>query len=318
MVLLDIVAPIFGVVLAGYAMARGRLLSPEGVRGISDFVFYAAIPALLFRTMASAHTPAGADLALIATYLLACALVFGASMLATGALFRDGVQERGVLAMGAAFSNSVQLGIPLVLQAFGDAGLVQLMLIVSFHSATLITLATVVIEGAREGGRSQRPPRLALARGLALAARSIVTNPIILAMFAGIACAALGWSLPGPVDRFVALIAGGSAACALFAMGASLAQFKLGGRLGESAVVGVLKLLALPAVTWALGRFAFALAPLPLAVATVCAGLPSGVNVFILAQRYGVAVERSVNLIVLSTLASLLTLSVLLAIFAPR
>jgi predicted permease len=44
MVLLDIVAPIFGVVLAGYAMARSRLLSPEGVRGISDFVFYAAIP----------------------------------------------------------------------------------------------------------------------------------------------------------------------------------------------------------------------------------------------------------------------------------
>ena len=54
------------------------------------------------------------------------------------------------------------------------------------------------------------------------------------------------------------------------------------------------------------------------AVATVCAGLPSGVNVFILAQRYDVAVERSVNLIVLSTLASLVTVSVLLAIFAPR
>jgi predicted permease len=310
MVLLDIVAPIFGVVLAGYAMARSRLLSPEGVRGISDFVFYAAIPALLFRTMATAHTPAGADLALIATYLLACALVFGASLLATGALFRDGVQERAVLAMGAAFSNSVQLGIPLVLQAFGDAGLVQLMLIVSFHSATLITLATVVIEGARDGGRPSK--------SFALAVRSIVTNPIILAMFAGIGSAALGWSLPGPVDRFVALIASGSAACALFAMGASLAQFRLGGRLGESAVVGVFKLLALPAVTWLIGRFVFALAPLPLAVATVCAGLPSGVNVFILAQRYGVAVERSVNLIVLSTLASLVTVSVLLAIFAPR
>jgi predicted permease len=310
MVLLDIVAPIFGVVLAGYAMARGRLLSPEGVRGISDFVFYAAIPALLFRTMATAHTPAGADLALIATYLLSCALVFGASLRVTGALFRDGIQERAVLAMGAAFSNSVQLGIPLVLQAFGDAGLVQLMLIVSFHSATLITLATVVIEGAREGGRPSK--------SIALAVRSIVTNPIILAMFAGIGSAAMGWSLPGPLDRFVQLIAGASASCALFAMGASLAQFKLGGRLGESAVVSVLKLLALPAVTWLLGRYVFALAPLPLAIATVCAGLPSGVNVFILAQRYGVAVERSVNLIVLSTLASLVTLSVLLAIFAPR
>src|SRR5262249_39085397 len=157
------------------------------VRGISDFVFYAAIPALLFRTMATAHTPGGADLALIATYLVSCALVFGASLLATGALFRDAVPDRAVLAMGAAFSNSVQLGIPLVLQAFGDAGLVQLMLIISFHSATLITLATVVIESAREGGRPSR--------SLALATRSIVTNPIIVAMFAGIGCAAMGWTL---------------------------------------------------------------------------------------------------------------------------
>ena len=314
MVLLDVVAPIFGVVLVGYAMARLRLISPEGVRGISDFVFYAAIPALLFRTMATAHTPAGADLALIACYLVSCALVFGASLLATGALFRDGVAERAVLAMGAAFSNSVQLGIPLVLQAFGDAGLVQLMLIISFHSATLITLATVVIEGAREDGR----PRHSLGRSLALAGRSIVTNPIIIAMFAGIGCATAGWSLPGPLDRFVVLIGGPSAAAALFAMGASLAQFKLGGHLAESAVVAVFKLFALPAITWLLGRFAFGLAPLPLAIATVCAALPSGINVFILAQRYGVAVERSVNLIVLSTLASLVTLSVLLALFAPR
>jgi predicted permease len=309
-VLLDIVAPIFGVVLAGWAMARARLISPEGVRGISDFVFFAAIPALLFRTMATAHTPAGADLALIATYLAGCALVFGASMAATGALFRDGAAERAVLAMGAAFSNSVQLGIPVVLQAFGEAGLVQLMLIISFHSATLITLATVVIEGGREGGRP--------GRSLALAGRSIATNPIIIAMFAGIGWSALGGSLPGPIDRFVALIGSGGAAAALFAMGASLAQFRLGGHLAESAVVTVLKLLALPAVVWLLGRFVFALAPLPLAVATVCAGLPSGVNVFILAQRYGVAVERSVNLIVLSTLAALVTLSVLLALLTPR
>ncbi len=318
MVLLDIVAPIFGVVLAGYAMARGRLLSPEGVRGISDFVFYAAIPALLFRTMASAPVPGGADLALVATYLLACVLVFGASMLATGVLFRDGVPERAVLAMGAAFSNSVQLGIPLVLQVFGDAGLVQLMLIVSFHSATLITLATVVIESGRAGGRPHRSLGRSLGRSLALAARSIATNPIILAIFAGLGCSAAGWSLPGPADRFVALIGAGGASAALFAMGASLAQFKLGGHLSESAVVTVLKLVALPAVTWLLGRFVFALAPLPLAVATVCAALPSGVNVFILAQRYGVAVERSVNLIVLSTLASLVSVSLLLAIFAPR
>jgi malonate transporter len=309
-ILLDIVAPIFGLVLAGTLMARTPLLTQEGVRGIGNFVYYAAIPALLFRTMASAHTPVGSDLALIATYLLSCTLVFAASLMSGRALFRDALGERAVMAMGAAFSNSVQLGIPLVLQAFGEAGLVQLMLIVSFHSALLITLSTVVIESAREGGHP--------GRSLGLAVRAIVTNPVILAIIAGLVVAAAGWKLPGPVDRFVALLAGASASCALFSMGASMAQYRLGGNLGESAVTAVFKLAALPATAWLLGRYLFALAPLPLAVATICAGLPSGVNVFILAQRYGLAVERSVNLIVLSTLASLATLWLLLTLLVPR
>jgi predicted permease len=245
-------------------------------------------------------------LALIATYCWPARWCSARACSRPAPCFRDGVQERAVLAMGAAFSNSVQLGIPLVLQAFGDAGLVQLMLIVSFHSATLITLATVVIEGARDGGRPSK--------SFALAVRSIVTNPIILAMFAGIGSAALGWSLPGPVDRFVALIASGSAACALFAMGASLAQFKLGGSPGRERRGRRVQ---------AAGAADGHLAHRPLRVR---AGAPAargrdgvrraaerGQRVH-LAQRYGVAVERSVNLIVLSTLASLVTVSVLLAI----
>lgn len=309
-VLIEIVAPIFGVVLCGYLMALTPALSVEGIRGLSNFVFYAAIPALLFATMAHAALPGGADLLLIAAYLAASVVAFAASLAAGWVLYRDSLAARSVMAMGAAFSNTVQLGIPLAFQAFGPAGLRQHMLIVSVHSAVMISLPTVIIEASREGGRP--------GRSLKLAARSIVTNPVLVAIAAGLAWSAVGWPLPGPVESWLRLLGGASTSCALFAMGASMARFKLGGNLGESAVITLFKLLLMPATAFLLARYVFALEPLAVAVCTLCAALPSGVNVFILAQRYDLCVERSVNLIVLSTLASLLTLSALLAVFAVR
>ncbi len=309
-VLIEIVAPIFGVVLSGYLLARTPVLSPEGIRGLSNFVFYAAIPALLFNTMAHAALPGGPDLALIAAYLASSVVAFAASLAAGWTLYRDSLPARAVMAMGAAFSNTVQLGIPLALQAFGPAGLRQHMLIVSVHSAVMISLPTVIIEASRKGGHPGKT--------LVQAARSLVTNPILIAIAAGLAWSATGWSLPGPVESYLRLMGSAGTSCALFAMGASMARFKLGGHLGESAVITVFKLLVMPATAWLLSRFVFGLDPLAVAVCTLCAALPSGVNVFILAQRYDVCVERSVNLIVLSTLASLVTLSALLTVFAVR
>ncbi len=59
--ILGIVLPVFALVLAGYIGGRARWLSEEGVKGLSSFVFYLAIPALLFRTLARGEIPESLD-----------------------------------------------------------------------------------------------------------------------------------------------------------------------------------------------------------------------------------------------------------------
>ena len=56
-VVIDIVAPIFGVVICGYIAGRVRLLDKAAIRGISIYVFNLAIPLLLFYAMAKMHLP---------------------------------------------------------------------------------------------------------------------------------------------------------------------------------------------------------------------------------------------------------------------
>jgi hypothetical protein len=82
----------------------------------------------------------------------------------------------------------------------------------------------------------------------------------------------------------------------------------------QTSVTVVLKLLALPLLVWAIST-AMGLSELEVAVATVAAGLPTGANAFLLARRYAVGTEASGASVLASTLLSVLTLTVLLAVF---
>src|SRR3546814_18941750 len=50
--ILETVLPIFGLVLCGYVVGRKGWMSEEAIKGLNTFVFYFAIPALLFRATA--------------------------------------------------------------------------------------------------------------------------------------------------------------------------------------------------------------------------------------------------------------------------
>ena len=116
----DIVLPVFALVAVGYAIGRTRLLGDGGVQGISNFVFYVAIPTLLFRTMSRIELPEIGSLGIVFAYFGGCLLVFPVAAVVGRLLFDIGRDEQAVMGMGAVFSNTVLLGIPLVFTAFGE------------------------------------------------------------------------------------------------------------------------------------------------------------------------------------------------------
>jgi len=307
--LFEIVLPVFALVAVGYAVARTPAISAEGMRGIAEFVYWVAIPALLFRTMASTAPPAGDDVATLATYFLSCFLVFGLTMVFVRVAFGVRMAEGSVLGMGATFGNSVMLGIPLVQRSYGAEGLAALLLIISVHAALLFTLATVMMEIGRgkSGGAN-------LTAALKSAGRSAARNPMILAIFAGLIASILGFRLPGPVDRAAELLSAAGIPCALFALGSGLIGIRPGRDLMVPLAVTVIKLVVLPALVYVAGRWVFDLTPLALAVSVICAALPTGNNAFIFAQRHQLGVERSASAVLISTALSVATLAALLGL----
>lgn len=304
-ILLTVSTPVFGIALLGFVAAKAGWFDERGQEALALFVFNFAAPALLFRALATRGLPADLPFALLGAYYLGGIAVWLAAMAVIGVVFRRRLDELAVAGMSAAFPNTVLLGIPLILTAFGPDAEVPLFLVLAFHSLLYFPSVTVLIEAGRGEGAG-------ILRILANTLRGLVRNPIVMGILCGILWGLLALPLPRAIDGLLELLAEAVAPCALFTVGASIAGFRIAGSLSEAAVAVVCKLFLHPLLVWLLASQVFALPDLWIKVVVLLAALPTGVNAFIFAQRYGVWQRRAGTAVAVSTGLSMITLTLLL------
>lgn len=300
-IIINILLPVFGIAGLGYAASKLRWFSDQAEEGVSSFVFTFAVPFMLFRTVARTDLPDSIPWDLFASYYLPAFTVYGIGVVTARALFgRDGMGAI-LTGMGSAFSNTVLLGLPIILLAYGEKGALPFFLILSVHGLLLFSGTTLLMEMARSSGQGI----LAMLRQVVV---NLIRNPIIIGLLAGIVTNLQGWTLPVPVDRIAQTMQGAVLPCALFILGASLSRYGIAGRLGQSTIQVSLKLLVFPLLVYATGRYLFAMDPHWVEIATLTAAQPAGIMVFIFAQRYGTAQALATTTIFLSTVLSVFTL----------
>jgi len=315
-VIVDIIVPVFGMVLVGWVIGRSKLLSAEGLRGFTAVTFYALFPALLFRSMAKVRLETLEPNILLAFF--GAVLVLYGVLMGVGRLQGLRLGDRAMFALSGTFSNGVGIGIPFITYAFGEQGLVPLLMIISVHSLILLTFSCFLMEIDAYGGTGGR-----LLGKLGGAALSMVKHPVIPAIFAGLLWGELtthvpGLATPAVIDRILVALAMAAPPCGLIMVGASLAHVGLRGHWQPAALASVFKLAVLPTLVWLAGRYIFPLDPLWLMVATLNAALPAGANVYLIAQMYGIGVARATNAVVISTAASVFTLSIALLLLGVQ
>jgi predicted permease len=314
--ILDIIVPVFGTMLVGWLIGRSKLLSPEGLRGLTNVTFYALFPALLFRSMSKVRIEALSFDILFVFFGAGLLLFFAGLPLARLLGMRLG--EGTVFALSAVFANGVGIGIPFISYAFGEAGLVPQLMIISLNTLIMLTLASFLIEVGQQGSS-----RTSLLGKLGGAVVKMLKHPVIPSIFAGLLwgelCAHVpGLATPVVIDRILQALAIAAPPCGLIMAGASLAHVGLKAHWQAATLATGLKLVLMPLVVWASGRYLFALDPLWLAVATLNAAMPAGSNVYMVAQLYRTGVGLATNAVVISTGASVVTLSVVLLLLGVQ
>ncbi|MDO9147446.1 MAG: AEC family transporter [Hydrogenophaga sp.] len=302
--------PVFLLIAIGYLAGRLQWIREAAVKDLSNLVFLLLIPALLFRTMSAVHFET-LDLRPVAAYFAAALALLGVSI-----AWRGFNRTSVVIALGGVFSNMVMIGITLVELAYGKAGLVTLLTLVSVHALILLTVGSVVLElavarEARAGG--ERAPHVLQTAWSAF--KGALIHPIPLPILSGLLFAQTGWALPAVVDKPLQLLGSAFGPIALVLVGVTLARTPLGGHLRQALWISASKNLALPLLV-GLSAWASGITGLPLTVMVVAAALPMGANVFLFAQRYEVAQELITTSMGLSTVLALFTLSLVMLVMA--
>lgn len=308
--IVDIVLPVFAIVATGYLCGRRGLLGEDSSVALNRFVYWVALPALLFKAMATVDLGRVLDLPFILGFLGALLLIWISALLLARVVFGRSLAEATMHGMNGVYGNSGYMGIPLALTAFGEAAVLPAIVATVVNTAVVVGLAIVLIEiGQRRG------TRLILVVGSVLGA--MARNPMLVAPLLGLLWAWSGLAMPVPLAAYVEILAAAAGPCALFAIGLFLVGKPLREGLGEVGVMTAVKLVVQPLATALMVFVLLPTDPLWAKVAVLMAALPTGAGSFVLAQAYGLYVQRTSSVILISTVGSVATISLFFLVFPP-
>lgn len=299
-----VVAPVFALIAIGYVAGCSKLMSETGAKGLAEFTFNIAIPALLFRKMATAELPDVSPYELWGAYFLSVGAVWIVAAVIAVFVLRRTWPESAAISMSAGFSNVVMIGMPLCLMLYGEAAAAPIAILVSMHSPVLWTAASFHLALVR---RDEQFSLTSIGRDLF---NELSRNVIILAILAGTLWRFTGLDFDPLADQVISLLGRAGIPCALVSLGLSLIGFRIAGQVPTLTTVLILKVIAMPIVAWFAATYLFALPPVAVGVVTIFAAMPTGANAYLFASRNNLAPHSTSGAVALGTMMSAVSAAV--------
>lgn len=297
--LLGVIVPISVPVVSGALLKRFANLD---VKPLLTMYLYFLSPAIIFYTLSRAEISFGDVYQTLGFSLLNLLLLWLASVV-LGRVLKLSAPEAAGLTLVSTFTNSVNYGLPLVLLAFGQAGLDRASVYVI---GQMVIVNTIGVYFAARSHFSIRD-----------AARSIFRLPAIYAAILAGILRLTGLHLPEGLDKGIAMAAEAYSPVVLAVLGAQMvrvASVKLEASAQKAFWTAMsVRLLISPFIAAAV-LLALGIHGTLFSVLLILASMPAAVNATVLAERYGAAPQIVSKCILWTTLASFLVLPLLLAL----
>lgn len=290
---------LFLLIGVGVVCGKAKLLTKEAVRSLTDVVLLFATPCVIIRSFTRDASPqllqnlGFAALAALGVHLLGIALVH--------LLIRDKEKSRRcVLQYGAVFSNAGYMALPLQQAILGDEGV--------FYGAVYVAIFNLVmwtygVANMGQGAKSLSP-------------RKILINPGVIGVAAGLAVLLIfGKDLPDMIYAPINHLANLNTPLPMLIIGFYLAGAPLLKALKDKSgyLTIALRLVIIPLLSLG-GLWLCGLRGTVLVSAVIGASAPVATATTMLATRYERDTDLSVNLVVVSTLLSILTMPLIVGL----
>jgi predicted permease len=135
----------------------------------------------------------------------------------------------------------------------------------------------------------------------------LLSNPLVVGILAGVIWRFSPYELPTFIDELINRLAAVAGTVALISLGLSLHRYGIARNIPQAAPMTSLKLLLMPFIATVMALLV-GLSPVKAEIVIVAAAIPTGVNPYLLATRFGTGEAVASNTLLLSTIVAPLTL----------
>lgn len=231
---LNATVPVFLMMVFGWCVKKAGLLDDHSTAQINKFVFRTLLPALLFADLSTANFRSVWD----GDFVLFCmaATLFSLCIAVAYSLLHKDKAERGEIIQASYRSSAAVLGIAFVNNIYGKSTVAALMIVGTVPLYNVIAVVTLAVTSPDKKGTSGR-------QLVQSTVKSILTNPIILGIAAGMLWSAAELRQPVILSRSVNYLANMATPLSLIALGASFRFGEAKDKIAVTAGAAFLKLI---------------------------------------------------------------------------
>lgn len=295
-----------GAVLILVALGKGLSAShffPEGFfRDVNRLTYFWGLPSLLVYKVAEIDLRSQAGIGILYTLLIVIAAAILLSYL-LAPILKVPRLSMGAFVQGSYRGNLAFVGFPVVFFALGKEGF-ELGLFASGICILVYNVSGVTLLILHSKDRQANPFKAVWKHG--------VSNPLILACVLGFSLNLLSIEIPITLRRALEALGQVALPLALIGLGAGLKLKEIKGQAGLSLVASLINVAVSPLLGYFVGR-ALGLDPLSLKVSVIFLACPTAVFSYVLAEMLGNDAVMARNIVIQSTLLSIISLSVAVA-----
>lgn len=295
---LEVVAPVFLMILLGFVLRRRKMLTEEFVSISSQLVFRISLPAFIFVKLSSTDFLTAFNAEIIGLGIGATLFVFGLAWIVAAFMIEEG-RRQGPFIQGVYRSNYGIIGLAVVFNMYGESGLKQAVILLSALMPLFNTLAILALTIPAKRDKS-------LKAGSILT--DILTNPLNIATLCGICASLLGIPLGSIVLKTGNYLAALTIPIALIGIGGSLTYRVLKSSFREAMVASVLKIVAYPLLFSCIAYY-LGFRGEDFGVLFILFACPTAIVSFAMARAMANDANLAANIVLLSTVGSVVTLS---------
>ena len=294
---LTLVAPVFLIVALGYFLKRIGVINENFVSVSSKIVFTISLPALIFIEVSSIHLEEILNVNLI-LFVYAGTLVTFAAVWITAGFFTRAGKDKASFIQGSFRGNFAIVGLAIIVNYYGIDNLGKASLVLAF-TIPLYNILSVIALTVPLKEKEHKYSNTFF---------EILKNPLIIAVFVAIPFSYFGIIIPGFLKTSIGYLSALALPLALVGIGGFLSFSDITKESSLTVISTILKLLVFPAIM-TFAAYLLDFRGIDLGIIFILFACPTAIASFIMAEAMGANSKLAANILLLTTLASVVTMT---------